>query len=98
MLRFIPIERPGGQREQARIALAAARVQIKEALGPDVIVGPIVAGGFEVETTDPDAEDRITEAVRQTAMQDEMTGGLLLTAKGAIVEDQPSADGSMLGL
>ena len=98
MIRFVPIEKPGGQRDQARVALAAARAMVVDALGPGATVGPVVMGGFEVQTEDPDAESKIADAVAKTAMVDELSGALVMTQSGRIVPDQPSVDGSMLGL
>jgi len=97
MLRFIPIERPGGDRELMRTALLSARKNIQEALGPDAQVGPIANGGFEVVTENPEAEGEIREAVSESLTQ-ESAPGLRMTSKGAIVQDQGPADGSMIGL
>jgi len=81
-----------------RRALASARSEIEEALGPGTKVGPITRGGFEVFTDDPSAEEQISEAVSKSALRERPTGSLVLTERGMIVQDQEAVDGSMIGL
>ena len=81
-----------------RRALASARRRIEESLGPEAQVGPVSAGGFEVVTPDEDAEEQISEAMSESVMDQESVPGLRITENGLMVADQPSVDGSMLGL
>jgi hypothetical protein len=98
MLRFVPIQSTTMQRDRMRVSLTAARRRIQESLGPGVEVGEIQTGGFEVVTSDENAEDRIKEAVAETAMKEEDGHGLVIASSGAIIPEQDPMDGSMIGL
>jgi len=98
MLRFVPIERPSGEHHRMRASLAAARKRIQDSLGPGVEVGEIRAGGFEVLTSDENAEEQIKAAVSETAMTEGRGSALTIARSGAILPEQDPMDGSMIGL
>lgn len=98
MLRFIPIERPSGETHRTRATLDAARRRVQEALGPGVKVGDVQAGGFEVVTSNEDAEEQIKSAVSEVAMTEGRGAPMMVASSGAIIPEQDPMDGSMIGL